>query len=79
VARDHAHTFATVANIVARSGMEINFVDPFGCNGYRFKRTARIVPKGALVARVRRRDALPSFVCSRYEASPAQHQVAPFI
>ena len=50
VARDHAHTFATMANIAARPGMEINFVDPFSCNGYRFKGNARIVPKGALVA-----------------------------
>jgi len=50
VARDHAHTFANLANIATRPGMEINFVDPFGCNGYRFKGTARIVPKGALVA-----------------------------
>jgi len=32
VARDHAHTFATMANIAARPGMEINFVDPFSCS-----------------------------------------------
>ena len=42
VARDHAHIFATLANIAARPGMEINFVDPFSSNGYRFKGTARI-------------------------------------
>jgi hypothetical protein len=28
--------------------MEINSVDPFTCNGYRFKGTTRMVPKGAL-------------------------------
>jgi hypothetical protein len=37
-----------MANIAARPGMEINFVVPFSCNGYCFKGTARIVPKGAL-------------------------------
>jgi hypothetical protein len=41
VARDHAHTFATMANIAARPGIEINFNDPFSCNGYHFKRTAQ--------------------------------------
>src|SRR5262245_15977871 len=41
LARDHAHPFATIANIAARPGMEINVVDPFSCNGYRLKGTAR--------------------------------------
>ena len=47
VARDHAHIFATLANIAAWPGMEINVVDPFSSNGYRFKGAARIMPKGA--------------------------------
>ena len=38
-------TFATMANIAARSGMEMYFVDPFSCNGYCFKGTTRIVTK----------------------------------
>jgi predicted pyridoxine 5'-phosphate oxidase superfamily flavin-nucleotide-binding protein len=37
---------ATMANIAARPAMEINFVDPFARKGYRFKGTARIVPRG---------------------------------
>jgi hypothetical protein len=43
-----------MANIAAGPGMESDFVDPFSCNGYRSNGTARIVPKDALVARVRR-------------------------
>jgi hypothetical protein len=43
-----------MANIAARPGMGIDIVDPFSCNGNRFKGTARILPKDALVARVRR-------------------------
>jgi len=75
VARDHAHTFATMANTAARPGMESNFVDPFSCNGYRFKSTACIVPKGALVARVRRPGGalFTSFLADRYRATVVMH------
>jgi hypothetical protein len=73
VARDHAHTFATMANIAARPGMEINFVDPFSCNAYRFKGTARIVPKGALefVGLVARYS--PSLLADRHRAMVVLH------
>jgi hypothetical protein len=48
--------------------MEINFADPFSCNGYRFKGTARILPKGALefVGQVARYS--PSLLADRYRA-----------
>src|SRR5437899_9112293 len=36
----------TMANIARNPAMEINFVDPFNRKGYRFKGTARVVPKG---------------------------------
>jgi predicted pyridoxine 5'-phosphate oxidase superfamily flavin-nucleotide-binding protein len=36
----------TMANIARNPAMEINFVDPFSRKGYRFKGTARAVPKG---------------------------------
>ena len=36
----------TMANIARNPAMEINFVDPFSRKGYRFKGTARVVPKG---------------------------------
>jgi predicted pyridoxine 5'-phosphate oxidase superfamily flavin-nucleotide-binding protein len=36
----------TMANIARNPVMEINFVDPFSRKGYRFKGTARVVPKG---------------------------------
>jgi predicted pyridoxine 5'-phosphate oxidase superfamily flavin-nucleotide-binding protein len=38
---------ATIANLAASAGMEINFVDPFGRKGYRFKGEARVVPRSA--------------------------------
>jgi len=37
----------TIANLAANPVMEINFVDPFGRTGYRFKGTAKVVPKRA--------------------------------
>ncbi len=37
----------TVANLATNSAMEINVVDPFSRAGYRFKGTARVVPRGA--------------------------------
>ena len=39
----------TMANIARNPAMEINFVDPFNRKGYRFKGTARVVPKGTRV------------------------------
>ena len=36
----------TVANLAANPAMEINVVDPFNRTGYRFKGTARVVPRG---------------------------------
>lgn len=37
---------ATIANLGRNPAMEINFVDPFSRKGYRFKGTARVVPRG---------------------------------
>src|SRR5207245_9446216 len=37
----------TIANLANNPAMEINFVDPFSRTGYRFKGTARVVPRGA--------------------------------
>jgi hypothetical protein len=54
-----------MANIAARPGMEINFVDRFSCNGYRFKGTARIGPKAALDF-VDLSGANPSLLADRY-------------
>ena len=56
--------------------MEIKFVDPFGCNGYCFKGTARIVPKGArssleFVGLVARNS--PPLLADRYRAMVVMH------
>jgi len=55
--------------------MEINFADPFSCNGYRFKGTARIVPRSrsllefvGLVARYS-----PFLLADRYRAMVVMH------
>ena len=37
----------TMTNLAANPAMEINFVDPFSRTGYRFKGTARVVPRAA--------------------------------
>jgi len=75
VARDHAHIFATLANIAAWPGMEINVVDPFSSNGYRFKGAARIMPKGALVVREPR--SLASARQSRARSLPSCRSLGP--
>jgi len=38
---------ATVANLAANPGMEINLVDPFNRKGYRFKGHATVAPRGS--------------------------------
>ena len=38
---------ATLANLGSNSAMEINFVDQFSRKGYRFKGTARVVPRSS--------------------------------
>ncbi|HUA54380.1 MAG TPA: pyridoxamine 5'-phosphate oxidase family protein [Candidatus Sulfotelmatobacter sp.] len=38
---------ATVANLARNPGMEINFVDQLSRKGYRFKGTAKMLPRGA--------------------------------
>jgi len=37
---------ATVANLARNPGMEINFVDQLSRKGYRFKGTAKVLPRG---------------------------------
>jgi predicted pyridoxine 5'-phosphate oxidase superfamily flavin-nucleotide-binding protein len=37
---------ATIANLAGNPAMEINFVDPFGRTGYRFKGNATVVRRG---------------------------------
>ncbi len=36
----------TIANLAVNPGMEINFIDQFSRTGYRFKGSARVVPRG---------------------------------
>jgi predicted pyridoxine 5'-phosphate oxidase superfamily flavin-nucleotide-binding protein len=38
---------ATIANVASNPAMEINFVDQFSRRGYRFKGTAKTVPRGS--------------------------------
>jgi hypothetical protein len=57
---------------ISRRG-PVCFIDPFSCNGHRFKDTARFVPKGALefVGLVARYS--PSLLADRYRAMVVMH------
>jgi predicted pyridoxine 5'-phosphate oxidase superfamily flavin-nucleotide-binding protein len=58
----------TIANLAVNPGMEINFIDQFSRTGYRFKGSARVVPRGT-----------PEFaeLLARYSGSQVAPQLAP--
>jgi len=75
VARDHAHTFATMANIAERPGMEINFVRslqlrwlPFQGHRASRRRARSSLEFVGLVARYS-----PSLLADRFRAMVVMH------